>query len=63
MGRKTTCVEREQVLKDELVKRQTELENKAVQGHNLSDYTHGEVYQPQGRNYYNSNDRMYANNN
>ena len=35
-------------------------------GDNMSDYTHYDVYQPQGRDYYNSNDRrrtQYANNN
>ena len=56
--------EREQVLKDELAKKQSELENKAAYGDNMSDYTHYEVNQHQGRNDYFSNDRrtQYANN-
>ena len=56
--------EREQVLKDELAKRQSELENKAIHGHSISEYTCHDVYQPHGRRYYNSNDRrtQYANN-
>ena len=49
--------EREQVLKDELAKRQSELENIAVQRVNVNDYTYYNAHQPQGRNYYNSNDR------
>ena len=57
--------EREQILKDELAKRQSELENKAVQRDNVNDYTHYDVHQPQGRSYYNSNDRrtQYENHN
>ena len=55
--------EREQVLKDELAKRQSELENNTVHRDNMSDYAH---YQPHGRNYYHNNDRRrnrYENNN
>ena len=54
---------REQVLKDELAKRQSELENNTVHRDNMSDYAH---YQPHGRNYYHNNDRRrnwYENNN
>ena len=55
--------ESKQVLKDELAKRQSELENNTVHRDNISDYAH---YQPHGRNYYPSNDRrrnQYENNN
>ena len=55
--------EREQVLKDELAKRQSKLENNTVHRDNMSDYAH---YQPHRRNYYHNNDRrrnQYENNN
>ena len=55
--------ERKQVLKDELAKRQSELENNTVHREIMSDYAH---YQPHGRSYYHNNDRRrnrYENNN
>ena len=55
--------EREQVLKDELAKRQSELENNTVHRDTMNDYAH---YQPHRRNYYPNNDRRrnrYENNN
>ena len=50
-------------MKDELAKRQSELENNAVPRDNMSDYAH---YQPHERNYNHNNDRrrnQYENNN